>query len=65
MSYLKTVARAFVHEEQAATMIEYALLVVLIALVVALAAITLGQAISNQFANTANCIANPSAGTCP
>ncbi len=64
MSYLKTLARAFVREETGATMIEYALLVVLIALVVALAAITLGQAISNQFNNVAKCVAGPTTGTC-
>jgi Flp pilus assembly pilin Flp len=45
-------------------MIEYALLAVLIAMVVAIAAITLGQAISNQFNKVSTCINNPSAATC-
>jgi Flp pilus assembly pilin Flp len=64
MSHLKTLARAFVREETGATMIEYALLVVLIAMVVALAAITLGQAISTQFGNVKNCVSAPTATSC-
>jgi pilus assembly protein Flp/PilA len=64
MQYLKSLARAFVREEQGATMIEYALLVVLIAMVVAIAAITLGQAISTQFHAVNNCVTAPTAATC-
>ena len=45
-------------------MIEYALLAVLIAMVVAIAAITLGQAISNQFQKVSSCINTPTAANC-
>ena len=55
---------AFVREEDGATMIEYALLAVLIAMVVAIAAITLGQAISNQFNKISTCVNTPSQANC-
>jgi len=45
-------------------MIEYALLAVLIAMVVAIAAITLGQAISNQFNKISTCVNTPTSGNC-
>ena len=41
-----------------------ALLGVLIAMVVAIAALTLGQAISNQFNKVSSCINTPSSGNC-
>ncbi len=64
MTALRTTLHRFLREESAATMIEYALLAVLIAMVVAIAAITLGRAISTQFGNVTNCVSNPSNTTC-
>ena len=64
MQRIKTLALAFVGEEDGATMIEYALLAVLIAMVVAIAAITLGQAISNQFNVVSTCVNAPSSANC-
>jgi pilus assembly protein Flp/PilA len=64
MTAVKTLVHQFLREEDAATMIEYALLAVLIAMVVAIAAITLGRAISTQFGNVTNCVSNPSNTTC-
>jgi Flp pilus assembly pilin Flp len=57
-----TLASAFVREDDAASMIEYALLAVLIAMVVAVAALTLGHAVSTEFANIANCVNQPTTG---
>ncbi len=64
MATIWNTLRQFVREEDAATMIEYALLAVLIAMVVAIAALTLGHAISTQFGNVTNCVANPSNTNC-
>ena len=64
MQRIKALAQSFVREEDGATMIEYALLAVLIAMVVAIAAITLGQAISNQFGKVSTCSNTPTAGNC-
>jgi pilus assembly protein Flp/PilA len=64
MRQLQARVEAFVREEEGATMIEYALLAVLIAMVVAIAAITLGQAISNQFNAISTCVNNPSSANC-
>ena len=64
MQRIKTLALAFVGEEDGATMIEYALLAVLIAMVVAVAAITLDQAISNQFNVVSTCVNAPSSANC-
>jgi pilus assembly protein Flp/PilA len=64
MTRISTLARAFIREETGATMIEYALLAVLIAMIVAIAAITLGQAISNQFTKITSCVNSPSAAHC-
>jgi Flp pilus assembly pilin Flp len=64
MTRIGSLAHAFITDDQGATMIEYALLAVLIAMVVALAALTLGQAISNQFDKISTCVNTPSAGHC-
>lgn len=64
MPRITALARSFFLEETAATMIEYALLAVLIAMVVAIAAITLGEAISNQFTKITSCVNSPSAAHC-
>jgi pilus assembly protein Flp/PilA len=64
MQRIRALAHAFLREEDGATMIEYALLAVLIAMVVAIAAITLGQAISVQFNKISACVNSPSATNC-
>jgi pilus assembly protein Flp/PilA len=55
------VAHAFVHEEDGATMIEYALLVALIAIVVAAALVTLGTTIKTKFSSASDCVNAPAA----
>jgi pilus assembly protein Flp/PilA len=55
MSSLLKVMQSFVREDEGATMIEYALLVALIALVVAAALVTLGTAITTKFSSVSNC----------
>ena len=64
MTRIGRLAHAFISDDQGAAMIEYALLAVLIAMVVAIAALTLGQAISNQFNKVSNCIGGPSTAHC-
>jgi Flp pilus assembly pilin Flp len=64
MTRIGRLAHAFITDDEGATMIEYALLAVLIAMVVALAALTLGQAISNQFDKVSTCVNTPSAAHC-
>jgi len=64
MQRIGRLAHAFICDDQGATMIEYALLAVLIAMVVAISAITLGQAISNQFQKVSTCIDTPSTAHC-
>jgi pilus assembly protein Flp/PilA len=49
-------ARKFLKSEDAPTMVEYGLLVGLIALIVAIAASVLGQGISTLFNTTANSV---------
>jgi pilus assembly protein Flp/PilA len=64
MMRIGRLAQAFISEDQGAAMVEYALLGVLIAMVVAIAALTLGQAISNQFGKVSTCVNTPSAAHC-
>jgi len=64
MQSIRALARKFLREEDGATMIEYALLAVLIAMVVAIAAITLGEAISTQFGKISTCVTTPTSGNC-
>ena len=63
MQQIKTLAYLFVREEDGAT-IEYALLAVLIAMVVAISALTLGEAISNQFNKVSTCLNTPGSANC-
>jgi pilus assembly protein Flp/PilA len=49
-------AKKFIASEDAPSMVEYGLLVALIAVVVAVAASTLGKSISTLFTNTSNSI---------
>jgi Flp pilus assembly pilin Flp len=64
MTRIRRLAHAFISDDQGAAMVEYALLAVLIAMVVALAALTLGQAISNQFNKVSTCVNTPSSAHC-
>jgi pilus assembly protein Flp/PilA len=54
------VVHEFVRDDDGATMIEYALLVALIAIVVAAALVTLGTAVKTKFSSVSDCIATPS-----
>jgi len=51
--------------ERGASMVEYALLVGLIAVVAVVGLIALGPAIANLFTTSANCVNTPSAANCP
>ena len=53
MTNFVTSAKKFIKSEDAPTMVEYGLLVALIAIVVAVAAATLGTKVSSLFAATA------------
>jgi Flp pilus assembly pilin Flp len=55
-------ALSFLREDDAATMVEYALLVVLIAMVVTVAALALGHGVSTAFNNIASCVNAPTTG---
>lgn len=57
MNKLLAPVKNFLREEDAPTMVEYGLLVALIALVVAAAAVTLGGAIRDMFQESANYMA--------
>ena len=59
MKRLSSVLHAFVVDEDGATMIEYALLVALIAIVIAAALVTLGTAIKTKFSSVSDCVATP------
>ena len=54
------VVHAFVRDDDGATMIEYALLVALIAVVVAAGLVTLGTAIKTKYSSVSDCVATPS-----
>ncbi|HUC06441.1 MAG TPA: Flp family type IVb pilin [Acidimicrobiales bacterium] len=51
--------------ERGASMVEYALLVGLIAIVAVVALIALGPAIASLFDKASNCVSNPTNTTCP
>ena len=51
-------------EEEGQDLIEYVLLVALIALLVAAAFPAFASALSNQFAKAVNCVNNPSSANC-
>lgn len=59
MERIKSFARSFIGEEDGATMIEYALLIALIAIVVAVALVTLGNNIRDKYSSVATCVAGP------
>jgi pilus assembly protein Flp/PilA len=56
MSNFVVSAKEFIANEDAPTMVEYGLMVAMIALIVAMAASVLGQGISSLFNSTANSI---------
>ncbi len=55
---------AFIRDEDGATMIEYALLVALIAIVVAAGLVTLGTAIKTKYSSVSTCVGTPNAANC-
>ena len=60
MSVLRRVASlccALAREEDAATMAEYALLIALIAMVVALTLLNIGNAVKTKFSSVSSCLA--------
>jgi pilus assembly protein Flp/PilA len=59
MKRVMNVLHAFVRDDDGATMIEYALLVALIAVVVAAALVTLGTTVQTKYSSVSNCIATP------
>jgi pilus assembly protein Flp/PilA len=66
MLELYTRVRAFwATRDQGATAVEYALIVAVIAMVVVVAAIALGNEISDLFGKTEDCVNAPSAANCP
>ena len=50
--------------KRGASAAEYALILAIIGAVIAIAALTLSQAIGNAMNNTASCINNPTSGVC-
>jgi pilus assembly protein Flp/PilA len=59
MKKILDVAHAFVRDEEGATMIEYALLVALIAVVVAAGLVTLGTSVKTKYSSVSDCITTP------
>jgi pilus assembly protein Flp/PilA len=51
-------------DDRGASAAEYALILAIIGAVIALAALTLSQAIGNAMNDTASCIETPTTGTC-
>jgi pilus assembly protein Flp/PilA len=59
MTKFGTALRRFLSESEGATMVEYALMVAVIALVVVIGAKALGGSTSTKFQNAATSVANP------
>jgi pilus assembly protein Flp/PilA len=59
MKRILDLVHAFAHDEDGATMIEYALLVALIAIVVAAGLVTLGTAIKTKYSSVSDCVTTP------
>ena len=64
MKRVMNVLHAFVRDEEGATMIEYALLVALIAIVVAAALVTLGTAVKTKYSSVSDCVTTPNSTSC-
>jgi Flp pilus assembly pilin Flp len=56
-SQMMALCRAFVLDEEAATMAEYALLIALISMVVALTLLNIGTAVRTKFSSVSSCLA--------
>lgn len=56
--------KRFISEEEGVTAIEYGLIAALIALVIAVAIISIGNNLNITFSTIANCLASPSAANC-
>lgn len=56
--------KKFFKEEDGATVVEYALMVALIAVAVAATVVLLGQEIDDKFNDVKDCIADPSSANC-
>jgi pilus assembly protein Flp/PilA len=59
MKRVMNVLHAFVRDEDGATMIEYALLIALIAVVVAAALVTLGTTVKTKYSSVSDCVTTP------
>ena len=64
MKKIHATLAAFIRDEDGATMIEYALLVALIAVVVAAGLVTLGTAIKTKYSSVSACVSTPTAALC-
>lgn len=60
----KSLAMKFRKDEEGATATEYALLVVAIALIMVVGALVLGNALSDKFSSTGDCVATNAPGSC-
>lgn len=56
--------KRFFNDESGATMVEYAILVALLAIAVAVIIIALSTELNNTFQSVINCLADPTAATC-
>jgi pilus assembly protein Flp/PilA len=59
MKKIHATLAAFMRDEDGATMIEYALLVALIAVVVAAGLVTLGTTIKTKYSSVSTCVNDP------
>lgn len=64
MKKIQNTLAAFIREDDGATMIEYALLVALIAVVVAAALVTLGTTVKTKYSSVSTCVSTPTAANC-
>ena len=64
MKSIKTIFAALVQDEDGASMVEYGLLLAMIAIVAAGAIVGVGDSLDTHFGAISTCLANPSAGNC-
>ncbi len=64
MEKFQAALSAFIRDEEGATMIEYALLVALIAVVVAVGLVTLGTTVKTKFSSVSTCVSTPTTANC-
>jgi pilus assembly protein Flp/PilA len=65
MQKITTFVRLLANDESGATMVEYGLMVALIAVVAVAAVLTIGKNLDAKFDAIAACIASPSTANCP